>query len=126
MVKITIEKDKAVFEVQGWNKLWLLKSRLEIPLCNIKNVYADPKPAMGWFQGLKVGGTDIPNIFRAGTFYQKGDLVFWDVQNPENTIVVELLDERYTKLIVEVEDVEIALNLIKNAIAQFNNTNFKS
>ena len=118
MVEITIEEEKAVFQVQGWDKFWSLRSRLEIPLRHIKGVYADPKPAMSWFQGFKVVGTDIPNIFRAGTFFQKGDLVFWDVQNPEKTIVVELADERYTKLIVEVPALDVAVNLIKSAIAQ--------
>ena len=29
MVEISIERDKAVFEVQGWDQLWSLRSRLE-------------------------------------------------------------------------------------------------
>ena len=32
MVEITIENDKAIFEVQGWDKLWSLRSRLEVSL----------------------------------------------------------------------------------------------
>lgn len=104
MVKIKIEKENVLFEVQGWDKLWSLRSQLEIPLLNIRNAYFDTEPAMGWFQGLKLAGTDLPNIFKAGTFYQKGELVFWDVNNPKNTIVVELANEKYKKLIVEVEN----------------------
>ena len=72
---------------------------------------------MGWFQGLKLIGADLPNIFRAGTFYQEGNLVFWDVRHPEKTIVVELHDERYAKLIMEVDDPEAAVSLLKKAIA---------
>jgi hypothetical protein len=118
MVTITIQDNKALFEVEGWDKLWSLRSRLEIPLSHIKGAHADPHPAMGWFQGLKLGGTDVPNIFRAGTFYQEGDLVFWDVHNPENTIVVELEHERYGKLIIEVEDSQSAVRLINHAIGK--------
>jgi hypothetical protein len=117
MVEIAIEGDKAVFQVQGWDKLWSLRSRLEIPLRHIHGVDADPKPAMGWFQGFKVAGANIPNIFRAGIFYQEGNLVFWDVQNPEKTIVVELADERFAKLIVEVPAPDVAVSVIKNAMA---------
>ncbi|MGE5305007.1 MAG: hypothetical protein ACM3TN_16975 [Alphaproteobacteria bacterium] len=104
MVTIKIDADKAVFEVQGWDKLWSLRSRLEIPLAHIKGARIDPAPAMGWFQGLKLAGTDLPNIFRAGTFYQQGELVFWDVHEPKNTIVIDLDHERYKKLIIEVVD----------------------
>jgi hypothetical protein len=104
MVNIKIVDDRAVFEVQGWDKVWSLRSQLEIPLSHIKGAHIDPAPAMGWFQGLKLGGTAVPNIFRAGTFYQEGELVFWDVHHPEKTIVIELEHERYKKLIIEVED----------------------
>ncbi|MEJ2105270.1 MAG: hypothetical protein P8X47_11940 [Ignavibacteriaceae bacterium] len=104
MVKIKIENDKILFEVQGWDKLWSLRNQLEIPLAHINNAYVDTEPAMGWFQGLKLAGTDLPNLFKAGTFYQKGELVFWDVNNPKNTIVVELKHEKFKKLIVEVEN----------------------
>jgi hypothetical protein len=112
MVNVEIDGDKAIFEVQGWDKLWSLRSRLEIPLSHIKGARVDPNPAMGWFQRLKLAGTDLPNIFRAGTFYQQGELVFWDVHEPKNTIVIELEHERYKKLIVEVKEPEEEINKI--------------
>lgn len=116
MVEVSIDEDKAVFEVEGWDKLWALRSRLEIPLQHIKSVSADPEPAMGWFEGLKVGGTSIPNVFRAGTFYQKGNFVFWDVRDPKKTIVIELEDEHFAKLILEVADPLAAVKLLEEAI----------
>jgi hypothetical protein len=116
MVEITIEQDNIVFQVQGWDQLWSLRSRLDIPRRHIKGAHVDPEPAMGWFEGLKLAGTSIPHVFRAGSFYQKGNLVFWDVSDPAKTIVVELTDERYAKLIVEVAAPEEAVRLINNAI----------
>jgi hypothetical protein len=118
MVKINIEGDKAIFEVEGWDKLWSLRSRLEIPLSHIRGVYADPEQSMGWFQGLKIAGTDFPNVLRAGTFYQQGGLVFWDVHNPKNTIVIELEHERYKKLIVEVSDPKLEVQKIGSSIGE--------
>src|SRR6267378_5051511 len=118
MVNIEIVGDKAIFEVQGWDKLWSLRSRLEIPLAHIKGAYVDPEPAMGWFQGIKLGGTDLPNIFKAGTFYQEGGLVFWDVRHPEKTIVIELEHERYKKLIIEVENTEREIQNLKRRLGQ--------
>ena len=116
MVNITIDGEKAIFEVQGWDKLWSLRSQLEIPLSHIRGAYVDPEPAMGWFQGLKLAGASLPNIFRAGTFYQQGELVFWDVHNPERTIVIELEHERYKKLIIEVENPEQEVEKINRSI----------
>ena len=116
MVEISVEGDKAVFTVEGWHKLWACRSRLEIPLAHIRDVHADPSPKMGWFEGLKVLGTEVPNIFRAGTFYQDGGWVFWDVRQAENAIVVELHDERFQKLVVEVADPAAAIRLLKQAL----------
>ena len=52
----------------------------------------------------------------AGTFYQDGKRVFWDVHNPDNTVVIELRDERYNELIVEVADPNAAVELVKSAL----------
>jgi hypothetical protein len=118
MVEIKIEADKAIFEVQGWDKLWSLRSHLEIPLSHIEGAQVDPNPAMGWFQGFNLAGADFPNIFRAGTFYHEGNLVFWDVHQPEKTIVIDLSHEHYRKLIIEVADPNAAVTLINNAVSE--------
>ena len=117
MVEIRIEGERAVFEVEGWDKLWSLRSRLEIPLEHVRGAHWDPEPAMGWFQGLRLAGTDLPNLFKAGTFYQDGGLVFWDVLHAERTIVIDLDHERYEKLVVEVADPAGAVALLTRAIA---------
>lgn len=117
MVEVTIVGNKAVFEVEGWDKFWSLRSRLAIPLAHIKGARLDPDPAMGWFQGLKLVGTDVPNIFRAGMFYQDGGLVFWDVRHPEQTIVVDLDHERYKKLIIEVTDPSATIAQLNDALS---------
>ena len=76
---------------------------------------ADPEIARGWYHGLKMPGTNIPGVLTAGTFYHHGQRVFWDVHHPENTVVIELRDERYNELIVEVADPNAAVQLIKAA-----------
>ena len=116
MVEITIVENNVVFEVQGWDKFWSLRSQLMIPLDHIKGVYLDPEPAMGWLDGFKVAGTGVPNVFRAGTFYQDGELVFWDVHHPEKTILLEVEHERYKKLIIEVADPIAEVKKIRTAI----------
>ncbi len=61
-------------------------------------------------------GTSVPGVIKAGTFYWDGKRVFWDVHHPEKTIVIDLHDERYNQLIVEVEDPQAAVGLIQSAL----------
>ena len=116
MVDVTLAGGTAVFEVEGLDKLWSLKSRLEIPLAHIKGVRLDPQVAHGWWHGVKAPGTNLPGVITAGTFYQHGKRVFWDVHDPDRTIVIELVDERYDELIVEVENPGSTVGLLQEAL----------
>jgi hypothetical protein len=104
MVSVVVRGDRVAFEVEGWDKLWALKSQLEIPLVHIRSVRADPEPARGWWHGLRLPGTQIPGLLTAGSFYQNGGFVFYDVHDPENTVVIELDHEHYQRLVIEVEN----------------------
>lgn len=116
MVDVTIEGERAVFEVEGWDKLWSMRSRLEIPLAHITGVEANPDLVNQWWHGVKVMGTGLPGLFAAGTFYYHGELVFWDVRHAANTIVVSLAHERYRKLIIEVKDPAAAVAQLEAVI----------
>jgi len=112
MVEVTISGDRAVFQVERLDKLWALRSRLEIPLEHILGAEHDPESVGRWWHGFKVFGTDMPGLFAAGTFYYHGELVFWDVRHPEQTVIVSLAHERYKKLIIEVADPAFVVTLL--------------
>ena len=113
MVDLSITDGNLVLHVRGADKLWTLKSSLEIPLAHVTEVRADPAIAHGWWHGIRMPGTNIPGVLTAGTFYHDGKRVFWDVHNPDNTIVIGLRDERYNEIIVEVSDPKAAVELLK-------------
>jgi hypothetical protein len=115
MVEITTDGDKLLLDVQGLDKLWSLKSRLEIPLSSIRGVKADSEVARKP-RGMRAPGTYIPGVITAGTFHQHGKRVFWDVHNADNAIVIDLADERYAQLVVEVADPTAAIKQIESAI----------
>ena len=102
--------------IRGADKLWAFKSSLEIPLVHIADVRADPQTARGWYHGIRMPGTNVPGVITAGTFYQDGRRVFWDVHNPEKAIVIDLHDERFNQLVVEVADPGEAVKLIQSAL----------
>ena len=118
MVDVTVQGDKITFEVEGWDKLWALKSKLEIPIAHVKSALYDESAAKGWWHGVRLGGSDLPGVITAGTFYRKGRLVFYDTHKPENTIVVELDHEHYDQLILQVRNPETAGKEINEAVAR--------
>ena len=116
MVDLSIVRGTLELHVRGADRLWALKISLEIPLHHVAGIRADPTIARGWWHGLKMRGTSIPGVITAGTFYQDGKRVFWDVHNPENTVVIELEDDRYDELIIEVADPKAAVDLVEAAL----------
>jgi hypothetical protein len=115
-VDLSVVAGKLTLHVRGADKLWAFKSSLEIPLVHVAGVRADPQAARGWYHGIRLPGTNVPGVITAGTFYQDGNRVFWDVHDPEKTIVIDLRDERFNQLVVEVADPDAAIKLIQNAL----------
>jgi hypothetical protein len=115
VVHISIEGDLVHFDVEGIDKVWSFKSRLTIPLAHIHSVKIDTEAARGWWHGLRLLGTQLPGVLTAGTFYENGGVVFYDVHDPDKTIVLELDHERYKRLIVEVENPHSSLRALEQA-----------
>ena len=116
MVELSISDGALSLHVRGADKLWAFKSSLEVPLQHIKGIRTDTAVARGWYHGLRMPGTNIPGVLTAGTFYRDGKRVFWDVHDPERTVVIELRDERYDELVVEVADPQATVELVNTAL----------
>jgi len=117
MVTVAIDGNQATFEVEGFDKLWTLRSRLDIPLAHIVSVEANHEQVGRWWHGFKLLGTDVPGLLGAGTFYYHGEVVFWDVHDPAHAIILSLDHERYRKLIIEVADPAEVIARLQTAIA---------
>ena len=118
MVNVTVLADSAVFEVEGLDRVFALRSRVEIPLTHITGAEFDPAQVGRWWHGWKLLGTDVPGLFAAGTFHYHGELVFWDVHDPNRAVTISLNHERYKKLIIEVEDPADVVRRIHAALAR--------
>jgi hypothetical protein len=103
--KIDIKGDSLVVQLEGADKLWAFTSKLEIPLADVVDSRIAGDEARGW-QGLRMGGTEVPGVIRAGQFYHHGRWVFCDIHHPDKVIAIDLQHEHYDKLLVEVDDPE--------------------
>jgi hypothetical protein len=117
MTKVSTSDGKLIVDVQGWDKLWSLQSRLEIPLDHIRGVRTAAEERV---RGIRLPGTYIPGVITAGTFLQEGSWVFWDVHDPEKAIAIDLQDERFSALIIEVVDPAASIRAIERAITPAN------
>jgi hypothetical protein len=116
MVKPTITSSSLLLDMEGIDKIWSLKSHLEISLRHITDVKLSSDVVKKIYHGLKAPGTSIPHVITAGTFYQKGQRIFWDIHHPKKAVVISLNDETYNELVIEVEKPEIFVSRLKKVI----------
>jgi hypothetical protein len=116
MVSVTIDDGVLGVEMHGADRLWSLRSHIDIPLRNVRSIRRDPDRVREWWSGLRAPGTWIPGVVKAGTFHKDGESVFFDVHDPANTVIIELRDERYSELVLEVDDPERVVAAVRAAL----------
>jgi hypothetical protein len=115
MAEVEIAQDALIFHLEGMDRLFALRSRLEVPLSHVAGAEVDPEEARRRWHGIMERGIWVPGSITAGTYYQEGELVFWDVHDPQKTVVIHLKDERYRRLVIEVEDPEATVAQVNEA-----------
>ena len=112
MTKIEVVDDTLKIEVLGWDKLWSFKSRLEFPLGHVVKVrrWERELDRFKWLT-LRAPGTSLPGVITAGTYHRKGEHMFYAVHKFARALVIELKDEWYSRVVVEVEDPDAVLKL---------------
>jgi hypothetical protein len=116
MVNVTIDDGVLGVEMLGVDKLWTLRSHIDIPLENVQAIRRDPDRVRRWWSGLRAPGTWIPGVIKAGTFHKDGKSVFFDVHDPANTVIIELADERFSELVLEVDDPDLVVTTVGAAL----------
>lgn len=121
MATIEITPDELVVHVTGVQRVLALRSELRVPLAHVLG--AEPSPPevrQRWRDLLRVHvpGTDLPFVLMEGSFlFRGGELGFWDVHDPDRTVLVRLDHERYQSLVLQVEDPAAAAASIQAAVA---------
>ena len=105
------------FEVEGWDKLWALKSQLEIPLSHIRAFALIPSRRAGGGTGCGWPALRCRVSSRPVRSISWGGAVFYDVHDPDGTIVIELDHEHYKRLVIEVASPDEAVATLTRALA---------
>jgi len=115
MTEVEITSSSLRVVVKGFDKVLALKSSVEVPLTHVRGASQDPD-ALRERHGLRLGGTSLPGVVAAGSFYD-GRWWFLDVHHPEVAVKIDLDHEHYAALIVEVENPEETVAAINAAVA---------
>lgn len=116
MASVSVTDDLLTLDVQGLHRLWAFKRRIHVPLAHVRGATADPgivhEP-----KGLRAPGLHIPGATVIGTFHCDGQKHFWDVRDATHAIVIELVDETYNRLVVDVKDPRATVDTINRAVS---------
>ena len=115
MVTLVKKTEKIIFDLSGFPTPLVFKNRISVPTKNIRSAYQNAKYLETW-EGNKAPGKDVPDMLKAGTFQKNKMQYFWAVNDLKNAIIVDLINESYEQLILEVENPEECMDLINAAI----------
>lgn len=114
--------DSLVVEPTGWNKVWSLRNRIEIPYTSIVSVEHDHRRAENGPTGLRFPGANIPGIYLAGTFWRFwGDRKvrsFWIRRHAEKCITFQLTQHQFDYITVEVGDPDAEIAKITTVLRE--------
>ncbi len=114
MTEVEIANGHLRVVVEGFDKILALHSTLDVPLTHVRGASQDPE-ALRERHGLRLGGTSLPGVVAAGTFFD-GQWWFLDVHHPEDAVKIDLDHEHYAALIIEVADPVATVRAINDAI----------
>lgn len=101
---VTIEDDRLVVRLSGWEAVFALKREINASLQNVVSVRAGSVPSLSP-NGFRLPGAYIPKVIAAGSYWSKsGGWSFWSVRHPEKAVDIGLRDSRYRRIVVEVDD----------------------
>jgi hypothetical protein len=118
MAQVEVVGDRLVIRLDRADRLWSFRGELQVPLAHIRGVEVDPDQARLLWSGLPVRGDNrwLPGMIAAGQVRQNGQWAFWDVHRPERAVIIHLADERYARLVIEVDDPWATTNSINQAL----------
>lgn len=103
-LRLAVEDESLVVRFSGMDALFCLRRTLRVPLGLVKGVAAAPRQLVPT-AGLRLPGTSIPGVLRAGSYGTGAHRDFWLVRRAPQVLVFELASGApYRRVVLEVAD----------------------
>jgi hypothetical protein len=114
-MKLELSEDALTIVLEGWERVWALRRRLIIPRAKLVHAEWHGEP-FEIHAGLRLGGTALPGVLAAGTFFGQGMKQFLYLRRPRgwrrataaNVLVLDLHDMFYARVLLSCEKADAA------------------
>lgn len=114
--KVVITDKDLIVKPKGITKIWSLRRKLRSPLAHVKGATVD-RDIMYEFKGIKKLGTDAyMRGYFAGTFIKNGDRIYYNASRGAEVVVIQLDNEAFDRLVLEVKNPERLVEVVNNHI----------
>jgi hypothetical protein len=117
-VTLSLVASQLNIRLKGASRFLSFKGRLAVPFAHIVAAHVMPgkvaAKSRGWF---RFPGTSFPGI-TSGSYRGKGEWQFWDVRRATEVLAIDLRDERYSRLVLQVPDPATEAQKINSALEQ--------
>ncbi|MBC5816255.1 MAG: hypothetical protein GIW97_06905 [Candidatus Eremiobacteraeota bacterium] len=102
MAKIRLASAMLYVDLTPSDRFMTFHGSFSIPLTHVTNAYVSGREALHlqW----RLLGTSFPNAVTAGTFTSPDGLVFCDIRGAHDCLVIELRNEHYIRLALQMDD----------------------
>lgn len=111
---VTVDDTTLTVTVNGLDRLWSFTKGMKIPLAHVMGATVDPGMRLAKRGAIRTPGLSTPGK-HAGTFkFEDGDTEFWNIQQPEQPLVIQLRNEKFDRLVLGVADPRGTADAINN------------
>jgi hypothetical protein len=114
---VHIEGERLVVTMHGFDVVWTFRRRIAVPLAHVTGARVDAHVASHgpW---LGAGRTDalLDYAVAAGPMVVHGRHEFWDVHDPERCVAIDLEDEPFERLVIEVDEPAAVVDAVNVAV----------
>ena len=115
-LELSVSDSKLSVHLSGVSGALAMKSHLELPLSEVQDAKVMPlTEAREEGKGIKVPGVRIPGVFRSGSYRTDDSWQFWYVARADDVLVIDLADDKYERIVLEVDDPQAEADKINAA-----------
>jgi hypothetical protein len=120
MPRLELTDHELIVHLGKWERMMALTSDIHVQIAQVKGAREDRR--FGGPGGMKLGwrvpGTHIPFVVAAGTFIRSGERQFVFTRPKLQTVVIEVADKEWTRLVIGVPDARAEASRINAAVAR--------
>ncbi len=115
-VDVRVDRDVVDVCLDGWDRVWAMKQRLELPVSRIRDARVDDRKTALADVRWRTWGTGLPGVVGAGHHRgRKARKQFVVVYRGDRLLVIDLEDSTFDRVVLQVVDPDAVAAAINSA-----------